>query len=190
MKLLDYAKNSEKCQRNWNHSAAIPDDHIDYIIKVCTTMPTKQNLNIYQLHAITNNEIIKKIYDISYDPKNYADTFRFNSQTSAPLLLVWSAMPGAQFQNDVDIAVGISSGAAALAASELGYKTGFCKCFENRPLRKILKIKGDSTNTDPILILGIGLPNDALEHNAVVLEKGIRKKESLAGKKNIKVSRI
>lgn len=190
MNLLDYAKSAENCQRNWNHNIYIPENDIDYIINVCTTMPTKQNKDVYQLHVVTNKEIINAIYKISYDPSNYSGTYLLNSQASAPLLLVWSAMPGAQYQNDIDIAIGISSGAAALAAAELGYKSGFCKCFENKPLRKILKIKGERWNTDPILILGIGSPKKDINHNTIVLENRITEKPSLSGKKNIQVSRI
>ena len=37
------AKIAERCQRNWDYSRPIPQEHIDIIVGAATTMPTKQN---------------------------------------------------------------------------------------------------------------------------------------------------
>lgn len=192
MNILDYAKGAEPCQRNWDYSQLIPEQDIEYITKVCTTMPTRRNLNTYQLHVVTDRDTISKIYNIAYNPDDYKKTFLLNSQASAPLLLVWSASIEYHALNtDVSFAVGISSAAAAFAAVELGYKTGFCKCFDRQTLKGILKTGGKKFEAEPMLMLGIGHPNDDLAHNVVLRPDGSAvSKESRSGKKNIKITKI
>jgi len=188
MNLLEYAKKIEPCQRNWDVSYIIPDEHIDYITEVCTTVPTKQNLNCYSLVCIQDRKTIEKIFESSYDPKVSYQTFRRNGQVLANLLLIWTPGPQpAETESDLDIAVGISSGAAALAAAELGYSTGFCKCFETKPITKILKKDVGVKTKNPILMLGIGLPNINFNLRDVVVDgKKIGTKHS-KGKKDIKI---
>lgn len=196
MNLLNYAQAVEPCQRNWDHNKPVLDQDIEYIVKVCTTMPTRQNLNAYQLHVVTDKKVINDIYKISYNPSDFENTFLRNSQSSAPLLLIWSVPDNTLeqtnlFDSDVSIAVGISSSAAALSAAELGYKTGFCKCFLRDKLKEILNIKGKKFEAEPIVILGIGYPKEDLSHSTILLDDGDTiTKKSFTGTKNIKITKI
>src|SRR6056300_646219 len=77
------------CQRNWIESKKIPEEHVNYIIEACTDMPTKQQKNIYSLVAITDRKIIMELFETCYEEKDYARTFKRNTQVLANLLLVW-----------------------------------------------------------------------------------------------------
>jgi hypothetical protein len=52
------------------------------------------------------------------------------------------------------MSVGIASGYANLISNMLGYKTGYCACFDPDPIRNILNATGDI-----LLMLGIGFGN-------------------------------
>ena len=192
MTLLDYARTIEPCQRNWDEDYEVPEEHIDYILDVCTTVPTKQNLNTYSLVTITDRETIENIYQkCAFDPQGYAATYLKNSQVNANVLFIWcNGTDKAEFKDDVDIAVGISSGAAALAAAELGYKTGFCKCFEPRPLRKILRKAGIKDYNHGILMLGVGKPNEDFPRHYVVRNGKYAGLQNPKGDKNILRQRV
>jgi nitroreductase len=56
-------------------------------------------------------------------------------------------------------AIGIASGVLALTANYLGYKTGFCRCFDQDRINNILKTKN---NID--MLLGIGYPKNNESH--------------------------
>ena len=61
--------------------------------------------------------------------------------------------------------IGLSAGACALQAAELGYKTGFCKCISD-PDMLVKTILGQSPKDYKImLLLGIGNPIPDLVHN-------------------------
>ena len=52
---------SQHCNRNWDLSKKIPQEDIDLIIEAATQCPTKQNLNHYKTHVITDRAVIEKI---------------------------------------------------------------------------------------------------------------------------------
>lgn len=165
MNLLKYAKDIKPCQRNWNEDYVMPMEHIDYITEVCTEVPTKQNLPVYDLYRITNRKIIDDIFEASYVDHD-DDTIHRNTQVKSNLLLIWAENLGAaEYNTDTYIGVGISSGAAALAGAELGYKTGFCRCFMPFEIKSILWENNIKIHIDSkiILMLGIGVPDETVD---------------------------
>ena len=56
------AELSNRCQRNWNHWATIPDEHIETLIHSIRHAPTKQNETHYKVFIIRDPELIYKIY--------------------------------------------------------------------------------------------------------------------------------
>lgn len=56
---------SQRCQRNWDLSKQIPEEHIRVIETAVTQCPSKQNITFYKPIFITNREIIEKIYEKS-----------------------------------------------------------------------------------------------------------------------------
>jgi len=183
--LIPAAEVTELCQRNWDHSNPIPEEHIEEILGVATRMPTKQSIPIYEIAISTNKKLNKQMVRMANDPRTPSSKGR-NAQVSAPLLLMWLSDPnapqfnqdkcyeatGIQFKSnptDVDLAVGISAGGASLAAANLGYKTGFCGCFQlphmiNLAAKGNPEVKGKELH----LMLGIGHPHPLIEERNIL----------------------
>jgi nitroreductase len=52
---------SQHCNRNWDLTQEMPQADIDLMIEAATQCPTKQNLNHYKTHIITDRAIIEKL---------------------------------------------------------------------------------------------------------------------------------
>jgi nitroreductase len=52
---------SQHCNRNWDLSKKMPQEDIDLIIEAATQCVTKQNLNHYKTHVITDRTLIEEI---------------------------------------------------------------------------------------------------------------------------------
>jgi len=52
---------SQHCNRNWDLSQEMPQADIDLMIEAATQCPTKQNLNHYKTHVITDRALIEEI---------------------------------------------------------------------------------------------------------------------------------
>jgi len=173
MSVLEFAKKVNPCQRNWLENETIPQEDIDYIIEASTSMPTKQALPYYSLAYTTDRKTINSIFDVANNP-NDSETLRKNAQVRANLLMIWfdnqdydssTTMKTQEAIDDTIMSIGIASGAAALAGAEKGYSTGFCKCFQETAIKKILQpYTGKIYKKTRIrLLLGIGLPDPNLD---------------------------
>ena len=177
MDLLACAEVAQRCQRNWSEQP-VDEEDLQYIISVCTTMPTKQNVPNYRLIVSNDSELNHRIVETAaYQPR---DRKRFdrgiqNHQLLAPTVLLWYGdavfsrkynEPDHVFKEDLYNSVGISSGAAALCAAGLGYRTGFCKCMEQDPLDELLTDHGIeiSPHQGFVCALGIGHPLEGYAH--------------------------
>jgi nitroreductase len=190
-KILEYANEIVPCQRNWDESYQIPEQEIKYITDVATIVPTKQQRSVFSLIAITNREAISEIFKICYDKQDRENTFKKNSQVRANLLLVWTSGPYPYNGQSLGIAVGISSSAAALAGAELGYKTGFCKCFVAPQARDILeKYVGKLPGKEVPLMLGIGKPDENFDTRDVAINGVLKSRKGTSGNKYIPVHRL
>ena len=181
MDLLSAARIAQRCQRNWSDEQVDAED-LEHIIAVATTMPTKQNVPNYRLIVSNDIELNHRITEsAAYQPidvKSFAEGIQ-NHQLLAPTVLLWygdaqfSAKynePDHVFKEDLYNSVGISSGAAALTAASLGYRTGFCKCMEQAPLDALLTEAGIeiSSHQGFVCALGIGHPLEGYEHTVGV----------------------
>jgi len=52
---------SQHCNRNWDLSKEMPQEDLDLMVEAATQCPTKQNLNHYKTHVITNRDLIEQI---------------------------------------------------------------------------------------------------------------------------------
>jgi hypothetical protein len=149
---------------------AVEPTHIKQFIDLLKLSPSKQNVYPYTvtLFGYEQRQIKEKLFSLtSCEP---AWPHLFNPQVLAPLLIVWSYRPDetaldvgcvgnpghtykAQFLNSF-IETGISSMAILTRAHELGYVSGFCKCFRPEQTKELLSIPQDI-----ILMLGIGYPS-------------------------------
>ena len=191
--LIDYSKSANHCQRNWDYTQKIPQKDIDIIVNTAINMPTKQNLKTYKLLVSDDLDFNHQLYELATDPLNPQSFDRplphRNMQVYAPLLLIFARIPLDLDQIDPNIlershfnrmsqgessthysmSVGIASGAAALAANQMGYSTGFCQCFDHKKLSLFFKEKNiQYFNYQSLITLGIGKPLEKYNWNDLV----------------------
>lgn len=149
---LDRVKNTRKCQRNWDHSRSMPQEHIEHLIEVAINAPSKQDENYFDLYVITNRKILEDLYlNHSWGFVVDDDVQYRNPQVNSHVFFIWARrVPGTNRNAWVDnslkntqpfsrvwvnslASIGISSGMVALTASQMGYSTGFNKNFFQQP---------------------------------------------------------
>jgi nitroreductase len=177
-----------RCQRNWDHSKCIPEEHINHWIYIATNAPSKQDVSYYNLYCITDKEKIQLLLDHTWGhtlqiaPGVLRGIVR-NPQVAANVCFLFAfKMPAVNRQTHQNgkkydqtgkdqltitmhghVAIGIASGLVAQSAATLGYKTGFNSCFGQKDFanNKILKSElGISGDETIILALGIGYPQE------------------------------
>lgn len=200
---------AERCQRNWDYSSPISDQDLETLINVASNMPTKQNVEYYNLIVSTNLKFNEVCYKSAFNPDDpdFCDEEgkARNSQVNAPLLMIWVPKQQSSISKEgkdrlvlsnqenvknnlgidpelgrnVDQAIGISSGATAIAAAHMGFKTGFCTCMHNPSIYDIAKdiFKKESkelavarhlSSISGGLFLGIGYSDDLFDRKDVV----------------------
>jgi len=144
----------------------VDPDHLAQVIELLKIVPSKQNVYPYSVdivgyeHSLVKEELFKLTSCGEPDPNAY------NPQVLAPLLFVWSYRPNSnalrfgtghtyaeQLHNSM-LEVGISAMAVMTKFHELGYVSGFCKCFSGNKAREVLSIPQEI-----ILMLGVGYPS-------------------------------
>ena len=171
---------SQKCQRNWDTEVSIPKEDIETLKHAVTQCPSKQNIAHYKVTFITDRDVIQDIFKITkgfYTNEDLSEA-EYNSQVLANLLVVFedykvsntrtpeykafhsaSDTPEEQqnlVERDQWMSVGIASGMLALTANMLGYRTGYCACFNVEEVK--IKLKQTRSPSTPLLMLGIGIP--------------------------------
>ena len=181
MDLLSAAETAQRCQRNWSDHV-VSDEDLEHIIRVCTTMPTKGNVPNYRLIVSQDLELNHRIVETAAHEPTDVDRFAEgiqNHQLLAPTVLLWYGdahfarvynQPDHVFKEDLYNSVGISSGAAALCAASLGYRTGFCKCMISDVLDQLLAESGVliEPHQNFVCALGIGAALEGYAHTAGV----------------------
>jgi len=178
---------SQHCQRNWDISKEIPEDDLKLLVTAGTQCPSKQNVAFYQIHYITNRDIIEKIHNntkgfvVTLDP---TPEYTTNTQTLANLVVVFekyinldnannslrndqtrdiinNSSNKQMAENILDgdrlLAVGVAAGYLNLTANMLGYSTGCCSCFDRETVRNVLNLENDV-----LLLMGIGFKDSSL----------------------------
>jgi nitroreductase len=182
-----------RCQRNWDLTKSIPEEHIDHWIYLATNSPSKQDESYFNLYVITDKEKIQLLLDHTWGhtleiaPRVLKGITR-NPQVAANVCFLFAfKMPSVTRQihqngkkydrtgNDLltvtmngQVAIGIASGLVAQSAANLGYKTGFNSCFGQKDStnNKILKSElGISDDETITLTLGIGYPQEGRARN-------------------------
>ena len=83
---------SQHCQRNFDLSQEIPEEHLKLLETAITQCPSKQNVAHYKVHMITNREIIEQI--VAATPVSKVDKpeeITTNSQLMANLVVVFES---------------------------------------------------------------------------------------------------
>ena len=143
--------NARRCQRNWDHSKSIPEEHIDHWIYLATHAPSKQDESFFDLYVLTDREKIDYLYKdhtwgftLLPGIKDYVGR---NPQMDANILFVFNRKvdeedirnnekdgsvrdPNAASRWDnAFTSIGIASGIVAFSANMMGYVTGYGKNF-------------------------------------------------------------
>lgn len=53
---------SQRCQRNWDLTKEIPEEHLEVLKTSITQAPSLQNVAFYKIHWITDRETIEKVH--------------------------------------------------------------------------------------------------------------------------------
>ena len=178
MNWLDLIEQTQHCQRNWDLDKSLDQETIDWLFDVGYNMPTKQNLSSVQIVAFTDRTIIEHLTKSAVN-KGWSQPRTKNPQMLAPVVFAFfekndkderkRSQQKRMGNNTTMIEIGLAAGAMALAANNIGLRTGFCKCFyplesgldkKNKVARALrnYKIKG----TDIGLALGVGYPVEGL----------------------------
>lgn len=191
---------SQHCQRNFDLSKEIPTEDLDLLVYAATNCPSKQNIAFYQLHVITDRDLIETIHPHTWGTHAYNSDGEMvattNSQTLANAIFVyelveledlsesarakWTESDEAEyaiFLRDRAVAIGIASGYVNLTAAMLGYSTGCCQCFDVSTVKDLLGLK-----RLPEMIQGIGFKDETRnrrEHEKNGLVFPTRKKEAI-----------
>ena len=158
---------SQHCQRNWDLSQQIKKEDLDLILHAATNCSSKQNRRFYKIHVVTNREILEKVYALT---ETSPGSDLFNTQVLANVLLVFHMVDTSDEYKQVDaefhiqesinrdyyVSIGIASAYANLVATQLGYRTGYCACFDSRKVATALGLP--ESDFDIVVTLGIGLP--------------------------------
>lgn len=169
---------AQACQRNWDLSKFVNEKDLESIISAGMNCPSKQNQDFYNLHVITNRDIIQKLYESSIIPNGR----RKNPQLLANAVILFESKevetPRSDEQKklalakkgiisltqedlddcekivyrDTNQSLGIAAGFINITSAMLGYETGFCACFDDETVKSLLDIRGK-----PLLAIGIGI---------------------------------
>lgn len=176
--IIKAIRRSQHCQRNFDLTQEIPQDHFEAIKAAATECPSKQNVAHYKLHFITNRDVIEKVHALTPIERHDRKGMTTNSQVLANLLIVFEEYRDMtdekdQFRNeettelygkgekseraqrildrDANVAVGIAAGYINLTSSLLGYGTGCCQCMDEPGVKEALGLSGK-----PLLLMGVG----------------------------------
>ena len=164
------------CQRNWDHTQEMSPEDVDLIVSVAKGMPTKQNLPYYTVLYSLDRRFIERVHDLSIDPHNPRSIGR-NTQTLAHMLVRYldnwtdkkiKEQTRDDWRDNYNMSVGVSAGATSLFSNQLGYRTGFCQCYDTNSINKILKEEYGIEEKIKGTILGIGIPNNKYKRNSIV----------------------
>ena len=185
-----------KTWRNRNMKDTLTEQQVRYYSNLAIQTPTKQSNKYFEVVSITNQEVIESIFHTTAPPLEDGPIAQHekNSQVYGPLVLVWISqwqLEQGYFDekyidgnrrnhyvaNDADgddqfcdthQAIGLSAGAVSYEANRQGLVTGFCRCFDQDEVMKILQEHTDSDllnicdkgccRNEPELIVSIGTP--------------------------------
>ena len=192
-KNLKISDTIRRCQRNWDVTKKIPNEHIQKLSHIAKYAPSKQDEGYFDLMIIKSRDIINQVHERSvgfsvHDENGNPLPEWKNPQTSANVLFMWfkktpstvrnfyqtksnpNEVNGSPKRNDDPnrrdnalISIGISMGLTAWNAAELGYVTGFSKNIDSE--YDLQTVLNYDKNLEPMYALGIGFPDQNLPHN-------------------------
>ncbi len=181
---------ARQCQRNWNSQTVDPND-VEFFKQTLIQIPKKQGRVFHYTVFVENQDIINNIY---FNAREESVKIPHNGQMSAPLLVLFipydtGILPEHEEEvsenynsdnddqatyvycaNDIQVSIGIHSGMLALIANQLGYRTGFCSCFNSVAKKIFADLCKDiprpyMLDYESTFAMGIGKFDDTRPHN-------------------------
>lgn len=162
------------CQRNWDYSKPVLPEHVDILVNIARSAPSKNNLNLLHIQVFENS--LDKMKPITKRAKGKVGTEPIKTSTLAPLTIFlasridrhiflkeenlhhWNELcdrkkdeesRNEELERVMHNYAGVIAGAVSHKAIELGYKTGINSCFlKDTPLL--------DTEDKVVLSIGIG----------------------------------
>jgi len=176
----DYIKTIQKCQRNWDLSKTIPQEHMDHWLWIAQNAPSKQYEAYYDVYFIRKPEVIQEMlgYTWGFTATTNPPSCWRNPQMGANFYMCFvSKYPDTMRNYNTDgtgrspeyegrrdncmASIGIAMGLVARSAAEMGYATGFNKNMSSPPDKehwwKRLGILDGVNNGTKQLEYGIGI---------------------------------
>ena len=173
-----------QCQRNWDLSKEIPDEHIQHWKYIATHSPSKQDEGYYNVRIIKNRELLDQLKLHTWGQSIKVGTLKGvarNPQMGASVYILFTEKLS-ETQREIDIAgnlieledivktknasvaAGMAGALVAQSAASLGYKTGFNTNHSEPALwHKVLKIPFPQETL--LFGLGIGFPQENKPRN-------------------------
>lgn len=182
----------KKCQRNWDLSKTVPEEHIKHFIDLAYNTPSKQYEAYYDLYVLTNKSLIQQLLDHTWGftqsiNKNTSTSevpsISRNPQMGANIYFLWVKKHPETMRNfnldgtkrsvndkgrdgNSHYAIGVSAGIVAFCAAQLGYVTGFSKNHEHPEFPTFWNDCLNIPTSNSIGIgLGIGFPQESRKWN-------------------------
>jgi len=185
----EYINTIKKCQRNWDLTKSIPQEHIDHWLWIAQNAPSKQHEAYYDVYFIRKAEVIKEMleYTWGFTATTTPPSCWRNPQMGANFYMCFvSKYPDTMRNYEVDgegrseeyqgrrdnclASIGLAMGLIARSAAEMGYATGFNKNMSSPPdkeywWKRLNILDGVNDGTKALEYgIGIGYPQQDLEH--------------------------
>jgi hypothetical protein len=181
----------QRCQRNWDLSKTIPEEHIEHFLWIAKNTPSKQWQSFYDVYYIKKRSVIEEFYKWTWGSTHSRippATWR-NPQMNANFYILFvakEATPVENCYNDGTVVspdeefmwdnaythIGLALGLVSKSAVDLGYFTGYNKSNGMGPdynyeWEKRMGIYEDVIQKKKKLTfgLGIGFPQENKERN-------------------------
>lgn len=215
--IINAIEHSQHCQRNWDLTKTIPEEHINLFIEAVKRAPSKQNIAFYKTHFITNRALIESIASSTRRNSNNKWTHDYhvsngdiNSQTLANLLIVFEyyqdySSPEIHNRNAEAKAIYLDNSLDSLfnvlnfdRYSAIGIASGYVALTANMlgySTGFCACVQSDEiqsllkTDNKILLLLGVGFSNDGVPHN-VMHDETLDQKYPILSKQEILVNRI
>jgi len=181
---------ARRCQRNWDLTRKVPEEHIDHWTYLATHAPSKQDESFFDLYVVTDREKIDFLvreHSWGFTAVDGKDWVVRNTQMGANAMFIFNRKMNEDEVRNFDkfgerrdpnatsrwdnayTAIGIASGIIAFSANNMGYKTGYGKNFGYKEMPKMshdvwCEVLGVPEGEQRLTYsLGIGYPDEDLE---------------------------
>jgi hypothetical protein len=144
----------KRCQRNWDYSKTVPQEHIDHWLWIAQNSPAKQYEAYYDVYYAQRPEVLRDLGKHTWGfTRNFGEgppSCARNPQMNANFYMCFvSKFPDSNHNHNNDgthraidyhgrrqnalVSIGIAMGLVARSAAELGYQTGYNKNHGGEP---------------------------------------------------------